>query len=117
MSLFTNPKAALAFAAVTLVGAVAIVGTSEEDGVLPTVVERLNASQREDGAAPAAAAAPPPTVFGDYAPEVPASTDPAAPGAPPIDPSAPPGSYTEVIMSPTGEAIPIMRDDPAYAPQ
>lgn len=44
-TLFENSKAALAFAAVTIVGAVAMVGTSEDSGVLPAVVERFGAKQ------------------------------------------------------------------------
>lgn len=115
-NVFTNPKAALAFAAATLVGAVAMVGTSKDSGVLPAVVEKLNDSRAAnandmpgtDGPAP------PPSVFGDYAP---AAQSPTAPVAPQVDPSAAPGSYTEVVMSPTGEAIPVVRDNPADAPR
>jgi len=40
-TLFENSKAALAFAAMTIIGAVAMVGTSDDSGVLPAVVERL----------------------------------------------------------------------------
>lgn len=42
-TLFENSKAALAFAAVTIIGAVAMVGTSDDSGVLPAVVEKFGA--------------------------------------------------------------------------
>ena len=45
-TLFENSKAALAFAAMTIFGAVAMVGTSEKGGVLDTAVETF-ANQRE----------------------------------------------------------------------
>lgn len=83
-TLFENSKAALAFAAVTLVGAVAMVGSSDNEGVLPRVAEGL---AEQTGNAGEAAPAPAPTaegaaqtsapvenaqsetpVFGDYAP-------------------------------------------------
>lgn len=118
-SLFTNPKAALAFAGATLVGAVAMVGTSDQDGVLPAVVEQIEArSAGEVAAAPVGLPPPPPpAVFGDYG-----SGEPEVAPPPPADPLAdgsalPPAPDTEVIMSPTGEAIPVVRDDPAVAPR
>ena len=117
-SLFTNPKAALAFAGATLVGAVAMVGTSDQHGVLPAVVEQIEArSAGEVAASPAGLSPPPPAVFGDYG-----SGEPEVAQPPPADPLAdasalPPEPDTEVIMSPTGEAIPVVRDDPAVAPR
>lgn len=40
-TLFENSKAALAFAAITVIGAVSMVGTSDDGGVLTAVVERF----------------------------------------------------------------------------
>ena len=60
-SLFTNPKAALAFAGATLVGAVAMVGTSDQHGVLPAVVEQIEARSDYGSGEPEVAQPPRPT--------------------------------------------------------
>jgi hypothetical protein len=44
-TLFENSKAALAFAAMTILGAVTMVGTSDSRGVLGAVVERFGAER------------------------------------------------------------------------
>lgn len=81
-TLFENSKAALAFAAVTLVGAVAMVGSSDNEGVLPRVAEGLaeqNGKAGDTVPAPAVEVSAQPgtpvksgqseaPVFGDYAP-------------------------------------------------
>ncbi len=90
-TLFENSKAALAFAAVIIVGAVSMVGTSDDGGVLPALVERLGAKPAgqasaeyagEAGAAPAkaAVAAAPASVFGDYKGTNPSGTAPTGTG-------------------------------------
>jgi hypothetical protein len=53
-TLFENSKAAMAFAAMTIIGAVSIVGTSDGGGVLGTAVDSF-AQQRETVAADAQA--------------------------------------------------------------
>ncbi|MCX9145822.1 hypothetical protein [Erythrobacter sp. WG] len=50
-TLFENSKAALAFAAVTLIGAVSMVGTSDDSGMLPKLASRFGS--RPADAAPA----------------------------------------------------------------
>jgi hypothetical protein len=73
---FQNSKAALAFAAMTVLGAVSMVGTPEDSGVVTRTAD-LIASQRasiaseaaayaEGQSGEAAAKATPPSVFGDY---------------------------------------------------
>lgn len=64
-SLFESSKTALAFAAVTLVGAVSMVGTSDNRGMLPKLAERFGARtvvapEPEPSAEESAEAAPPP---------------------------------------------------------
>lgn len=82
-TLFENSKSALAFAGMTLFGAIAMVGTADNDGVLALVADRL-AEQAPDNpnGGPAQTAAPAPTdtavqssqVFGTYE-AVPSSSD------------------------------------------
>ena len=76
---FQNSKTALAFAAMTVFGAVSMVGTSEESGVVTQAAD-LIAAQRQSIASDASAFAEsqsggdmkvkstPPSVFGDYIP-------------------------------------------------
>ena len=45
-TLFENSKVALAFAAVTVIGAVSMVGTSEDGGMLTAVAERFGAEPK-----------------------------------------------------------------------
>jgi hypothetical protein len=52
-TLFENSKVALAFAAITVIGAVSMVGTSDDGGVLTAVVERFGTNP--EGQASAAA--------------------------------------------------------------
>lgn len=81
-TLFENSKAALAFAAITVIGAVSMVGTSDDSGVLPAVVERfgtipegqasaaqVSAETPRDDGKPAGAgwgSASPASVFGEF---------------------------------------------------
>ncbi|GIX20029.1 hypothetical protein [Erythrobacter cryptus] len=105
-TLFENSKAALAFAGMTILGAVALVGPSDKGGVLPRLADRLaaeGAAGASEGRADAAAQGagdqpqrddPSPSVFGDYVPPspAPAATAPAraaAPGNPMTAPLAP----------------------------
>jgi hypothetical protein len=97
-TLFENSKAALAFAGLTLFGAVSMVGTSDNNGVLPQVVDRFAKppqkapASSEERAAEEAGAQPepkpddgwydaPPSVFGDYTPTDAATASPQ-PGEP-----------------------------------
>lgn len=76
---FQNSKIALAFAAMTVLGAVSMVGTPEDSGVVTQAAD-LIAAQRQSIASNAAAyaesqsggdvtiKAKPPSVFGDYTP-------------------------------------------------
>lgn len=94
-TLFENSKAALAFAGMTIFGAVMMVGTSEKSGVLPTVADRI-AEQRATIVADASAfaeersvgdkmssPAAQPSVFGSYAPPAPGSSQPTTSPASP----------------------------------
>lgn len=85
--LFQNSKIALTFVAVTVLGAVAMVGTSDSGGLLPRVVSFANAKGQEaiarqasEGAASqdGSEAAPAASVFGDYNPAQAALAQPAA---------------------------------------
>jgi hypothetical protein len=103
-TLFENSKAALAFAGMTLLGAVMMVGTSEKNGVLSSIDEHL-AAQRANITADAQAFAKEQsvsesdgkkgsgwgsegTVFGDYNPT--GTKQPSAKSIPPATP--PPGN-------------------------
>ena len=94
---FQNSKIALAFAVMTVLGAVSMVGTSEDGGVVTRAAD-LIAMQRQSIAGDAAAyaegqsteAAPPaPSVFGDYTPADEAAAQQALKQAPKGPP--PPG--------------------------
>lgn len=95
-TLFENSKAALAFAAITIVGAVSMVGTSEDSGMLPKIADRFGKKPdyaeapsapppSESEATPAPEATPVPgwydtpqtQVFGDYRPDEPGAADTA----------------------------------------
>jgi hypothetical protein len=96
-TLFENSKAALAFAAITILGAVTMVGTSETDGVLGVAVDRFGAerkaiaseasefaeqrSVREKVADPDSGWGSNNSAFGDYNPTEPAN-QPVTSGAP-----------------------------------
>ncbi|MFM7348000.1 MAG: hypothetical protein ACKO01_00750 [Erythrobacter sp.] len=113
-TLFENSKAALGFAAIIIVGAVSMVGTSDNGGMLPKIADRFGkkpdyaqapsapvpASERETAPPPEPKqvedwyAPPPTTVFGDYKPDEPGSQGSAQPAtsgfAPTTTPSASP---------------------------
>lgn len=59
-NLFQNSKAALGFAAVTLVGAVSMVGTSDNSGMLPKLAQRFGGQPPAAQPSEAAAETPPP---------------------------------------------------------
>jgi hypothetical protein len=98
---FQNSKIALAFAAMTVFGAVSMVGTSEDSGVVTRAAD-LIVSQRASIASDAAAyaegqsggdapgKASPPSVFGDYTPADEAAAQQALKTAPKGPP--PPGN-------------------------
>jgi hypothetical protein len=60
-NLFQNSKAALGFVAVTLVCAVALVGTSDNNGMLPKLAQRYGGQPPAAEPSAAAAETPPPT--------------------------------------------------------
>ena len=103
-TLFENSKAALAFAAVTIVGAVSMVGTSDDRGVLPTLVERLGEKSANQGiieqgsegnVAPGKAKAAPASVFGDYT-----GTNPSGTAANPASGPASSGQVANPMTAP-----------------
>jgi len=84
-ALFQNSKVALGFVAVTILGAVSMVGTSDNSGLLLRAASLVGGVRSDTAGTPAAASAseaPPPSVFGDY------EADEAAP-APGASTSAP----------------------------
>lgn len=98
-TLFENSKAALAFAAVIIVGAVSMVGTSDDRGVLPALVERFSAkpagqpgaeTSGEGNQAASNAPAAPASVFGDYSGTKPTGTAPTGSGGSSAGPVANP---------------------------
>jgi hypothetical protein len=71
-ALFQNSRIALPFVVLTVLGAVSMVGSQEESGLLPKVVSFAEAQRSYAGDAESAAAAPQPapaSVFGDYEPQ------------------------------------------------
>ena len=113
-TLFENSKAALAFAAITVIGAVSVVGTSDDGGVLTAVVERFGAkpegqasaeqirsetpSDGDKPATPGAGWAGSTSVFGDFTgkPPVPGQ-DPAATAQPSGNPMTAPIAATAIV--------------------
>lgn len=78
-ALFQNSKVALGFVAVTILGAVSMVGTSDNSGLLLRAASLVGGVRSDTAGTPAAASAseaPPPSVFGDYEADegVPAAT-------------------------------------------
>lgn len=65
-AVFKNSKVALLFAAIAIVSAVSMVGTSEDGGPLLDAVSKAKASHAASG--DAAPPPPPPSVFGEYNP-------------------------------------------------
>ncbi len=104
---FQNSKAALAFAAMTVLGAVSMVGTPEDSGVVTRTAD-LIASQRASIASEAAAyaegqsggeaaaEASPPSVFGDYTP----ADEAAAQQALKLAPKGPPPPGHNLMTAP-----------------
>lgn len=110
-TLFENSKAALAFAGLILLGAITMVGTSENSGVLPTVADKL-AEQRAANDARAFAEqqsvgepTAPPAVFGDFDPAEAETPQPL------ISPSAPAQGFTPLPP----EAVTADQDDSGVA--
>ena len=127
-TLFENSKAALAFAAITVIGAVSMVGTSDDGGVLPAVVERFgtipevheSAAQvssdtpRDDGK-PAGAgwgSASPASVFGEFTGS-PSAGEAAGPSGNPM--TAPLSPTAVVTQGPSGGFLSSSSDDPPPA--
>jgi hypothetical protein len=118
-TLFENSKAAMAFAALTIVGAVMMVGTSEGGGVLGLLTTQIEArreaiaseAQRfaegqsvpDPAAAQSSGRANQPAVFGDY--------DPAAQAA-----AAQAGSKGALAQAPTAKPPAGQENNPMYAP-
>jgi hypothetical protein len=116
-TLFENSKAALAFAGLTLFGAVSMVGTSDNNGVLTAVVKRVSSAPKKAPPPSSESAgeetqAPfekktvdgwndtPPSVFGDYRPGGAAETVPP-PGQPQFGkPAAPPPNQGNPMTAP-----------------
>lgn len=112
-TLFENSKAALAFAAITVIGAVSMVGTSEDGGLLTAVVERFGAIPKDqasaeevssttprDGGKPAGAgwgSGSQTSVFGDFTGKPPAGQGPAASEPNSSNPMTAPLSPTAVV--------------------
>jgi len=135
-TLFENSKVALAFAAITVIGAVSMVGTSDEGGVLTAVVERFGTNPegqasaeqvssqtpRDDGK-PAGAgwgSASPTSVFGEFtgSPSAgEAAGDSAGDSAGPIgNPMTAPLSPTAVVtQGPSGGFFSSSSDEPPPA--
>jgi hypothetical protein len=114
-AVFQNRKVAFIFAAMTLVSAVSMVGTSEDGGVVGTVTSLVEArraqiandarayaeSQSKGDQPPGAAASAAPSVFGDYGegPAQSAATPGSATPARNVD-----NPMTERLSSPASEA-------------
>jgi hypothetical protein len=113
-TLFENSKAALAFAALTIVGAVAMVGTPQDDGMLPKIADRFGKKSDSAQAAPTPASEAPPaaapekgpvegwydppkTVFGDYK-----GTDPDAAAAPSVPAQGQPAPFNSAAAPAAG---------------
>lgn len=118
--LFQNSRMALAFVVLTVLGAVAMIGSPESGGLVTRAVS-LSESQRgllgggqqgAGGPQAQAEAKPPPSVFGDYDPNNPASAAPQGEGdgnpmTAPMAPSAviaPPGPISAGPIDPASEA-------------
>lgn len=91
-TLFQNSKAALIFAGLTIAGAVAMVGSQEDSGVLLEAVSvaEARANLKASAAQSGQAAPPPPSVFGEYKPQDPAGAAPNSGQA--AGPASPAGS-------------------------
>jgi len=127
-TLFENSKAALAFAAVTIVGAVAMVGTSDNGGVLPAVVQKFSTQANgqaapgqegsgSEGGSPEAQPTPK-SVFGDYTGTPQSGPLPSAPGSAGGNPMTAPVASTAVVSQNTGDGLSFGagNDDPPPPP-
>jgi hypothetical protein len=130
-TLFENSKAALAFAGMTLIGAVTMVGTSEKGGVLSRV-DDIVANQRANiasdaqafaasqsvGDQPSSANSPwgkPVSVFGDYDPAqasqpATASAPAAAQGNGPMNAPLAPGAVIDDGSDPDAAGVAVITD-------
>lgn len=125
-TLFENSKAALAFAAVTIVGAVAMVGTSDNSGVLPAVVQKMDSmAQSQSAAGPqgsgsegsAEGAKPAPkSVFGDYSGSPETTPLPGAPGAGGANPMNAPVAPTAMVNNGPSAITPGTSDEDPLPP-
>ncbi len=110
-TLFENSKAALAFAAITLIGAVSMVGTSDGGGVLTAVVERFGTNPegqasteqvssetpRDDGKPAGAGWGGSTSVFGEFTGKPTAGEAAADSGEPSGNPMTAPLSPTAIV--------------------
>lgn len=133
-TLFENSKVALAFAAITVIGAVSMVGTSDDGGVLSAVVDRFGAKpEGQASAAQVSSEAPPEggktatpgagwggsaSPFGDYSgkPPVPGQ-GPAASAASSVNPMTAPMAPTAIVNPnpPSGSFFTSDSDEPPPA--
>lgn len=125
--LFQNSRMALAFVVLTVLGAVAMIGSPDSGGVVTRAVS-LSESQRGllgggqqggGGAAAQAQTKPPPSVFGDFDPNAPAGDAAAGSGsAPSGNPMTAPLAPTAVV-APRGAILsePVISDPGAEVPQ
>jgi hypothetical protein len=110
-AVFQNSKVALVFAGVTLFSAVSMIGTSEDQGVLPEAAAQIQAqssaiiadtqafaASRSKGDAPPAE----PSVFGEWSDES-AQSDPAE-GQQPVQDEEPPSA--EIELDSDGVTVP-----------
>lgn len=128
-TVFQNSKAALAFAAMTLFGAVSMVGTSEDSGLLVKAAQIVGsqrdsmvsdaeafAAQRSVGDAPGnqdGGWGSETAVFSEYAPET-AENPAGGPGKRAVragdNPMTAPLSSTAVVATPRRTAMPVITD-------
>ena len=116
--LFQNPRWALAFVVLTVLGAVVMIGPQGNGGLVTKAVS-LSESQRGLLAGgpqgPGAAQAPPkapPSVFGDYNPDNAAGAAPAAPAADTGNPMTAPLAPTAMVAPPgSASSDPIIPED------
>jgi|GEM_PF-6453824 len=106
-AVFQNSKVALAFAGLTILSAVSMVGTSEDSGVVGRVTGFVAASrdrladtggEGQNGGGDVESVVAEPSVFGDYAPAAqPDASAPSAASAPAANPMTAPLSSTAMI--------------------
>ncbi len=132
-TLFENSKVALAFAAITVIGAVSMVGTSDDGGVLTAVVERFGAkpegqasaeqirseapSEGDKPATPGAGWGGSTSVFGDFSGKPTAGQGAGASAQPSGNPMTAPLAPAAVVNPnpPSGGYFPSSSDEPPPA--